>query len=53
VVTSRKSKFAHTKHSLTLLERLAQCLNMGEPALLVGETGNSVCEDDLDLGSFQ
>jgi midasin len=35
----RKAKFAHTKHSLALLERLAQCLSMGEPALLVGETG--------------
>jgi flagellar biosynthesis GTPase FlhF len=35
----RKSKFAHTKQSLTLLERLAHCLGMGEPALLVGETG--------------
>lgn len=35
----RKSTFAHTKHSLTILERLAQCLNMNEPVLLVGETG--------------
>jgi midasin (ATPase involved in ribosome maturation) len=39
MVAPRKSKFAHTKHSLTLLERLAHCLSMGEPALLVGETG--------------
>ena len=32
--------FAPTRHSLRLLERLAACVVLDEPALLVGETGN-------------
>lgn len=32
--------FAPTRHSLNLLERLAACVRLDEPALLVGETGN-------------
>ncbi|KAL6070950.1 Midasin [Balamuthia mandrillaris] len=31
--------FAHTKHSLTLLEKIAMSVYMEEPVLLVGETG--------------
>lgn len=34
------SYFAATRHSLRLLERLAACVALDEPALLVGETGN-------------
>jgi midasin (ATPase involved in ribosome maturation) len=32
--------FAPTRHSMNLLERLAACVCLDEPALLVGETGN-------------
>ena len=32
-------KFVHTRQSLRLLERLAVCVFMNEPVLLVGETG--------------
>ncbi|XP_032235337.2 midasin-like isoform X2 [Nematostella vectensis] len=32
-------RFAHTRHSLVLLERVAACINQQEPVLLVGETG--------------
>ncbi|KAJ2358747.1 AAA ATPase midasin, partial [Coemansia sp. RSA 2618] len=31
--------FADTRHSRCLLERLATCVQLGEPALLMGETG--------------
>ncbi|KAK9429716.1 hypothetical protein V1505DRAFT_393955 [Lipomyces doorenjongii] len=33
------SWFAHTKHTLRLLEQIATCVLMREPVLLVGETG--------------
>ncbi|KAK9323564.1 hypothetical protein V1517DRAFT_94636 [Lipomyces orientalis] len=33
------SWFAHTKHTLRLLEQIATCVTMREPLLLVGETG--------------
>ncbi|KAK9245981.1 hypothetical protein V1506DRAFT_513913 [Lipomyces tetrasporus] len=33
------SWFAHTKHTLRLLEQIATCVTMREPVLLVGETG--------------
>lgn len=33
------SKFAHTRHSLVLLEKVAACIRNSEPVLLVGETG--------------
>ncbi|KAK9375024.1 uncharacterized protein V1513DRAFT_425144 [Lipomyces chichibuensis] len=33
------SWFAHTKHTLRLLEQIATCVSMREPVLLVGETG--------------
>lgn len=32
-------KFAHTRHSLVLLEKVAACIRNSEPVLLVGETG--------------
>jgi midasin len=32
--------FSLTKHSLRLMERLALCVRLNEPTLLVGETGN-------------
>ena len=32
-------KYAHTKHSLVLLEKVAACIRNDEPVLLVGETG--------------
>lgn len=32
-------KFAHTRHSLVLLEKVAACIRNNEPVLLVGETG--------------
>ena len=35
----RKALFVHTGHSARLLEQLSACLQMQEPALLVGETG--------------
>jgi len=31
--------FAYTRHSLVLLEKIAVCIHMGEPTLLIGETG--------------
>ena len=31
--------FAHTRQTLSLMERVAACVSMGEPLLLVGETG--------------
>ncbi|XP_078699924.1 midasin-like [Branchiostoma floridae x Branchiostoma belcheri] len=31
--------FAHTRHAVSLLERVAVCVQRGEPVLLVGETG--------------
>ncbi|KAK9476971.1 hypothetical protein V1514DRAFT_353785 [Lipomyces japonicus] len=37
--TNMQSLFAHTKHTLRLLEQIATCVNMREPLLLVGETG--------------
>ncbi|CAH1229365.1 MDN1 [Branchiostoma lanceolatum] len=33
------SCFAHTRHAVSLLERVAVCVQRGEPVLLVGETG--------------
>ncbi|KAK9239587.1 hypothetical protein V1525DRAFT_430746 [Lipomyces kononenkoae] len=33
------SWFAHTKHTLRLLEQIATCVTLREPVLLVGETG--------------
>lgn len=33
------SNFAHTTHSLRLIERLAVSIQISEPVLLVGETG--------------
>lgn len=33
------AKFAHTGHTLRLLERIAACVRLNEPALLVGDTG--------------
>ena len=32
-------KYAHTRHSLVLLEKVAACISNNEPVLLVGETG--------------
>ena len=32
-------KYAHTRHSLVLLEKVAACIRNNEPVLLVGETG--------------
>ncbi|XP_068698835.1 midasin-like [Montipora foliosa] len=32
-------RYAHTRHSLVLLEKLAACIRNNEPVLLVGETG--------------
>ena len=37
--TGTGSQFAHTRHSLLLLERVAACIRNKEPVLLVGETG--------------
>ena len=34
-----KTRFAHTRHALLLLERVAVCARHNEPVLLVGETG--------------
>ena len=31
--------YAHTQSSLSLLEAVCRCVQMGEPVLLVGETG--------------
>ena len=33
------ARFAHTRHALLLLERVAACVQHNEPVLLVGETG--------------
>jgi midasin len=33
------SKFAYSRQSSMLIEKLARCVHMNEPALLVGETG--------------
>jgi midasin len=35
----RRSNFAFSRHSLVLLEKIAASVHMGEPVLLVGETG--------------
>ncbi|CAG8555969.1 630_t:CDS:2, partial [Paraglomus occultum] len=35
----KKKTFANTSHSLQLMERLAVCVHLCEPVLLVGETG--------------
>ena len=32
-------KYAHTQSSLSMLEKITRCVQMSEPALLVGETG--------------
>lgn len=37
--TLQSQLFAYTKHDLRLLEKVACCVRMNEPALLVGETG--------------
>ncbi|KAJ2157991.1 AAA ATPase midasin [Coemansia sp. RSA 552] len=37
--TSDRMPFADTRHARCLLERLATCVQLGEPALLLGETG--------------
>ena len=39
--SSRKTlpRYAHTRHSLVLLEKVAACIRNNEPVLLVGETG--------------
>lgn len=34
-----KRKFAFTRHSLLLMERIAACIYFAEPVLLVGDTG--------------
>lgn len=36
---TRGRSFAHTRHTLALMERVAACVRMREPTLLVGETG--------------
>lgn len=38
-VTQPPPLFAHTRHSLVLLEKLACCVKHDEPLLLTGETG--------------
>ena len=32
-------RFANTRHTLAVMERVAACIRMVEPVLLVGETG--------------
>ena len=32
-------QYAHTRHSLRLMEKIAACVRANEPVLLVGETG--------------
>ncbi|KAH8552550.1 P-loop containing nucleoside triphosphate hydrolase protein [Umbelopsis sp. PMI_123] len=39
VKRERKRPFATTSHALRLLERIAVCVHLNEPILLVGETG--------------
>lgn len=39
LTASHNTKFAHTGHTLRLLERAAACVAAGEPVLLVGDTG--------------
>lgn len=39
-VSAINQQFAFNKHSLRMLERLAACVSMDEPVLLVGETGS-------------
>ncbi|KAJ3216616.1 hypothetical protein HDU67_009223 [Dinochytrium kinnereticum] len=38
-VTDKDNTFAMTRSSIRLMERLAICVNLNEPVLLVGETG--------------
>ncbi len=39
IAVKSRSRFAHTTHSLRLLEKIAVCIKLDEPVLLVGETG--------------
>ena len=36
---SNAPSFAQTRQTLSLMERVGACVRMGEPVLLVGETG--------------
>ena len=38
-VSFEGGSFALTRHALSLMERVAACVRVGEPVLLVGETG--------------
>lgn len=51
---SRESvtNFAHTKHSLVLLERVAACIKQEEPILLVGETGTGKTSSVQNLATL-
>jgi midasin len=45
-------KFAHTRHSLVLLERVAACIQQEEPVLLVGETGTGKTSSVQNLAAL-
>lgn len=45
-------KFAHTRHSLVLLERVAACIKQEEPVLLVGETGTGKTSSVQNLAAL-
>lgn len=44
--------FAHTRHSLILLERVAVCIKQEEPVLLVGETGTGKTSSVQNLAAM-
>lgn len=46
------SNFAHTRHSLVLLERVAACIKQEEPVLLVGETGTGKTSSVQNLATL-
>ena len=48
----RVQQFAFSKHSLRLLETVAACVAMGEPVLLVGETGSGKTTSVQELASI-
>jgi len=51
-IEQNEQQFAFTKHSMRMLERVAVCVSMNEPVLLVGETGSGKTTSVQELANL-
>lgn len=51
-IDQNEQQFAFTKHSMRMLERVAVCVSMNEPVLLVGETGSGKTTSVQELANL-